>query len=226
VNDEENLRQFLTSGITWAEVDLRRDPVGRLVLRHDGFDERPWNRDERCVSARPILETLTAEGRSIKIDVKENDLTIRAALDLIRELGLGDDRVWFNGEIDVLGAAGFETFRDRCPDTTTLCPIDFLAPLLAVAGDEADLVLERLRSWGVSRLSVRWTSDAFHTIGELERRGWETNIYAVPDLQSFLEAAVLLPTSVTADFNFPVWRYFGRGSGQHGFVHRYEPAGL
>jgi hypothetical protein len=58
----------------------------------------------------------------------------------------------------------------------------------------------------------------------LERRGWETNVYAVPDLQSFLEAAVLLPTSVTADFNFPAWRYFGRGSGQHGVVHRYERA--
>ena len=62
-----------------------------------------------------------------------------------------------------------------------------------------------------------------HTLGELEQRGWETNIYAVPDLQSFLEAAVLLPTSVTADFNFPAWHYFGRGSGQDGVIHRYEP---
>jgi hypothetical protein len=40
VNDEENLRHYLDSGITWAEIDVRRDPVGRLVLRHDGFDER------------------------------------------------------------------------------------------------------------------------------------------------------------------------------------------
>jgi len=64
------------------------------------------------------------------------------------------------------------------------------------------------------------------TIGELERRGWETNVYAVPDLQSFLEAAVLLPTSVTADFNFPAWRYFGRGSGQHGVVHSYAAEGV
>lgn len=76
---------------------------------------------------------------------------------------------------------------------------------------------------GVTRLSVRWGPGARQTVGELERRGWETNIYGVPDLQSFLEAAVLLPTSVTADFNFPDWRYFGRGSGQHGIVHRYEP---
>lgn len=61
------------------------------------------------------------------------------------------------------------------------------------------------------------------TIGELEMRGWETNVYGVPELQSFLEAAVLAPTSVTADFNFPFWHYYGRGSGEHGIVHRYEP---
>jgi phosphoglycolate phosphatase-like HAD superfamily hydrolase len=222
VNDAENLFQFLGSGITWAGGDLRGDPVGRLVLRHDGFDERPWNRDERSLLARPTVEALVAAGRSIKIDVKDDDDTLRAAFDLIDELGLDDDRVWFNGEIDVVGAAGFEAFRVRYPDATASCPIDFLTPLLSVAPDIADIVLRRLRSWGVSRLSIRWANGVRHSIGELERRGWETNVYAVPDLQSFLEAAVLLPTSVTADFNFPTWQYFGRGSGQYGVVHRYE----
>ncbi len=78
----------------------------------------------------------------------------------------------------------------------------------------------------MSRLSVRWATGLSRTIDDLERRGWETNVYGVPDLQTFLEAAVLLPTSVTADFNFPAWRYFGRGSGQHGVVHRYEREAL
>lgn len=45
----------------------------------------------------------------------------------------------------------------------------------------------------------------------MERDGWEVNLYGVPDLASFLEAALLLPASVTADFNFPEWNYFGRG---------------
>jgi hypothetical protein len=222
VNDPDNLHQFLRSGITWAELDLRRDPVGRLVLRHDGFDERPWSRDERSTLARDSFETLVAAGRSIKLDVKENDETFRAALDVLGELGLDDTRVWFNGEIEVVGAVAFETFRDRFPSATASCPIDFLVPPLAVAPEEADAILTRLRSWGVSRLSVRWAAGLSRTIGDLERRGWETNVYGVPDLQTFLEAAVLQPTSVTADFNFPAWRYFGRGSGQHGVVHRYE----
>ncbi|CAN5796173.1 hypothetical protein BH18ACT17_BH18ACT17_06160 [soil metagenome] len=223
VNDEENLRQFLSSEITWAEMDLRRDPVGRLVLRHDAFTERLWNREERSSLARTSVESLVRAGRSIKLDVKENGETMRGALELLAEFALPDERVWFNAEIDAVGVAGFEAFRDRHPDAIASCPIDFLVPLLAVAHEEADIVLQRLRSWGVTRLSVRWGAGVRHTIGELERRGWETNIYAVPDLQSFLEAAVLLPTSVTADFNFPDWRHFGRGSGQHGVVHRYEP---
>jgi hypothetical protein len=40
--------------------------------------------------------------------------------------------------------------------------------------------------------------------------GWEVNIYGVPDLESFLEAALLLPASVTADFNCAEWNYDGR----------------
>ena len=39
MNDEANLRQFLASGVHWAEVDIRRDPSGRFVLRHDSFEE-------------------------------------------------------------------------------------------------------------------------------------------------------------------------------------------
>jgi phosphoglycolate phosphatase-like HAD superfamily hydrolase len=221
VNDVENLRQFMGSDITWAEIDLRLDPAGRLVLRHDGFEERPWDRHEHLLSAPTCLEALAAAGRSIKLDVKENGQTIREALDQVERLGLRDNRLWFNAEIEVVGASGFEAFRDRYPNATASCPIDFLVPLIAAAPEEADVVLRRLRSWGVTRLSLRWGPRLRSAIDELEQRGWETNVYAVPDLQSFLEAAVLLPTSVTADFNFPDWRYFGRGSGERGFVHRY-----
>lgn len=222
VNDDENLQQFLRSGINWAEVDVRFDPVGRLVARHDGYDERAWNRDEPSISAGAVVGSLTDAGRSIKVDVKGNEDTSLAALDLLDDLGLSDDRVWFNGEIDVVGSSAFEAFRGRYPAGIASCPVDFLMPLLTVAPQDAGAILERLRSWGMSRLSVRWGAGTRRAVVELERRGWETNIYAVPDLQSFLEAAVLLPTSVTADFNFPAWRYFGRGSGEHGSFHRYE----
>jgi hypothetical protein len=35
------------------------------------------------------------------------------------------------------------------------------------------------------------------------------NIYNVPDLEAFLQAALLLPRSITSYFNFPKWFYRG-----------------
>ena len=32
----------------------------------------------------------------------------------------------------------------------------------------------------------------------------------------------MLPCSLTADFNFPTWRYYGRGSGKEQAYHAYE----
>jgi hypothetical protein len=44
----------------------------------------------------------------------------------------------------------------------------------------------------------------------------------VPDHESFLQAVLQLPRSLTADFNFPEWNYYGRGSGERRRYHRYR----
>ena len=51
--------------------------------------------------------------------------------------------------------------------------------------------------------------------------GFEVNLYAVPDLESFLRAVLLQPRSVTSDFNFPKGHYYGRGSGEEGARYEY-----
>jgi hypothetical protein len=77
----------------------------------------------------------------------------------------------------------------------------------------------------VNRLSLDWRTPAIRELmNRLEERGWKVNVYGVPDLEAFLEASLLLPRSVTADFNFPDWHYFGRGAGQHRGYHRYRLA--
>jgi hypothetical protein len=78
-----------------------------------------------------------------------------------------------------------------------------------------------LRTWGITRLSLRWAPSSRAVLDILEALGWEVNLYGVPDLEAFLDASLMLPASVTADFNFPEWRYYGKGSGQ---VHPGEPA--
>jgi hypothetical protein len=103
----------------------------------------------------------------------------------------------------------------RYPAATISCPVDFLAPLILAAPDAADAALASLGDWGVSRLSLAWPTSRFHEVLErLESLGWDVNVYALPDLAAFLEAAVLIPRSLTADFNFPEWNYHGRGSGE------------
>jgi hypothetical protein len=222
VNDDVNLDRFLGSEVRWAEIDVRRDPVGRLVLRHDGFDETPWRRDEPTMLAATAIHQLEAAGRSMKLDLKEGGSTLAEAVGLIEAIDIDDDRVWLNAELPALGQFGFDSLRRRFPRSTISAPMDFLVPLMLASKTATEHTLRLLRAWGISRLSLRWSPLARRLLDDFEARGWEVNLYGVPDLEAFLEASLLLPTSITADFNFPEWRYFGRGSGERGVVHHYD----
>ncbi len=69
--------------------------------------------------------------------------------------------------------------------------------------DFARQILASLSEWGVSRVSINWESLEHRPVLEtLESWGYEVNIYNVPDMESFLKAALLLPRSLTADFSF------------------------
>jgi hypothetical protein len=214
VNDEENLQRFLASTVRWAEMDVRHDPLGRLILRHDDFELTPWNRNERPFLATECIRETTAAGRSVKLDLKENGDTLAEALGVLDRVDLTDERIWFNADIQTLGPDGFVEIRSRHPAATISCPVDFVVPLLLVAPEAGGAVLQLLRTWGVDRLSLRWARSTRAALDILEELGWEVNIYGVPDLEAFLDASLMLPASVTADFNFPEWRYFGTGSGQ------------
>jgi hypothetical protein len=223
VNDEANLRQFLASGVQWAECDIRRDPLGRLVLRHDSFEETPWHRTEQPFGLEACLATLRERERSVALDLKEGGDVVERVLGLAAALDFDQDSLWFNGSIEVLGESGIQRLAKAYPAATISVPVDFLGPLLLAAPAHAREVLATLRSWGVNRWSLDWRTPGIRELMDhLEEGGWPVNIYGIPDLEAFLEASLLLPRSVTADFNFPDWHYFGRGSGQHRAYHRYE----
>jgi hypothetical protein len=232
VNDEANLRQFLASGVQWAECDIRRDPLGRLVLRHDSFEETPWHRAEHPLMLESCLRALREQGRSVALDLKEDGDVVERVLGIVAALEFDEDSLWFNGSIEVLREAGIRRLSAAYPAATISVPVDFLGPLLLAAPAHANEVLGTLRSWGVNRWSLDWrTAGIRELMDRLDEGGWPVNVYGIPDLEAFLEASLLLPQSVTADFNFPGWHYFGRGSGQRRAYHRYEfarsaPAGI
>ena len=223
VNDEANLRQFSSSSVRWAECDVRVDPLDRLVLRHDAFETTPWTRTEHAFLLDDCLDAIRREGRAAALDLKEGGAAISRTLDAVVSSGLADEDVAFMGCIDAIGVEGFRLIHDRMPGAQVSVQVDFLAPLISAAPSLADQVLGELRRWGVSAVSLAWTTPQIRTLlDELESRGWGVNIFGVKDLESFLDAALLLPRSVIADFNFPDWHYYGRGSGQERAYHRYE----
>lgn len=212
VNDEHNLQHFLSSEISWAEVDVRSDPIGRLVLRHDSFVETPWSRDEPVLPLRVCLEALRRTGRSVKLDLKDGGEVVDEVLDLVSGFGFSDEELWFNATVQTLGPDGFARLRSMRPRAILQAPVDFLVPLLLAAPDIARPTFDAMRDWGITRVSLDWrTLGARDVIDLIEGLGWPVNLYGVPDLEAFLEAALLLPASVTADFNFPDWNYEGRG---------------
>jgi hypothetical protein len=223
VNDAWNLRQFLASRVTWGECDLRVDPLGRLVLRHDSFEDTPWRAEEQLLRLPELVDAFSAHHRGLKLDLKQPRRDVlQAALELL-DGRMPDDRLWFNATIDSLGEPGFRELAANYPTAIRQCPIDFLAPLVFSAPSRAEELLDMLRRWGINRFSIAWgTPYTRRLFDQLQRWGHDMNIYAVPDLAAFLQAALLLPRSLTADFNFPQWHYFGRGSGEHLDHHTYR----
>ena len=223
INDERNLHQFLMSDVAWGEVDVRLDPASeQLVLRHDPLDgAHPCHRQD-LLPLEDVLEAVGAIGRSIKLDLKEGGPVVHESLAALRAAGFDDSRVWFNANATLLGKEGFGILQDAYPSAIFQVPIDAMIPILLNRPEEGLECLEELRSWGINRLSVKWDKPQISKlVDQLNAWGFETNVYNVPDLKAFLRTALLLPRSITSDFNFPQWHYFGRGSGQEGKYHEY-----
>jgi hypothetical protein len=69
-------------------------------------------------------------------------------------------------------------------------------------------------------------ADEFLRTAVAEGKGVKLDVKQGDILDDLPRAVMLLPRSVTANFNFPEWHYFGRGAGRGGRYHRYhlEPA--
>ncbi|MFV1963638.1 MAG: hypothetical protein ACC658_17665, partial [Acidimicrobiia bacterium] len=156
VNDLANLRQFKKSGVLWAEIDVRRDPSGELILRHDSLATTPALPGEEWLVYDEAIAELANSGAGIKLDIKGGADVLDRVLKSVSAMALPDDRLWFNGELDRIGEEEFRRIRAAHPAAIVQCPIGWLNPLLEAAPGEAHRILEMLADWGVSRFSVNW----------------------------------------------------------------------
>lgn len=216
INSDENLRQFLASHIHWAEIDVRTEPGnGELILRHDAFDETKRKTNEGLYRFADGLKRLRDHNRNVKIDFKEGGAVVDRVLELVKSLGFKDEQLWFNGNIERVQEEGFRQIAAAYPSSIRQCPIDFLAPLIIGIPSKAREIADMLTGWGINRFSVGWlTGGKQQVLDQMDRWNLDVNIYDIPDLEAFLQAVLLVPRSITSDFNFPKWNYYGHGSGE------------
>jgi len=222
INDKVNLNQFIASNVVWGEVDVRFDSLSdKLFVRHDSFKKTPPIRNEHILLLEDCLECFKKHDRSVKFDIKEVDLLERVA-DLAKEMQFSNRQIWFNGDIDVIREEGFRWLRKTFPDSTIQCPGEYLTPLIIAVPDIAELIFKMFKDWGISRISLKWnTVEKSIAFKKIQEWGLEVNLYGIPDLDSFLQATLFLPDSITSDFNFPMWSYYGQGSGENAEHFRY-----
>lgn len=224
VNDADNLAHFLGSNVSWAEVDVRVDAhTGDLICRHDSFVETPLGKDEPLLQVDECLRRLRTNGRSVKLDLKEGGATVDRVLEQVTRAGFEEEQLWFNSNVEHLQERGFGHLRAAYPRAILQCPVGFLAPLVLASPATAQAILNMLAEWGINRYSLGWfTPNMREVFKTLDAWGLKINIYDVPDLEAFLQATLLGPVSITADFNFPKWQYYGRGSGRGRVHHDYS----
>jgi len=224
LNDEPNVRQFLASEIEWGECDIHLDPrTDRLVLHHDELDDAPADDGVGLLTLDDLLARMRERGKAVKLDLKGGGPLIGRALALVERHGFDDDHLWLNGYLQLLGEAGVRQLAGARPGAILQAPVDFMGVLACSLPDHTKAILDTLRGWGMNRFSINFMSAERPQFYDLMLRwGLEVNLYGVVDLETFLGAVLLHPRSVTADFNFPQWHYYGRGSGQGGRYYEYE----
>jgi hypothetical protein len=226
INDRANLRQFLASDFQWGECDVHLDQdTGELVLFHDPLTERlPDDEDEDLsLTLDELLKRLCAMGKSVKLDLKEGGELVRKVVAMLKTYTFDDSQLWFNGYVDLLREDGFRALADTHPNAIVQCPIDFLEPLICSAPVKTKEIIDLFTSWGINRYSINWRLHGLRTFfDQMDAWGFGVNIYGVFDLETFLQAVILMPQSITSDFNFPKWHYYGRGAGQKGTHYEYS----
>ena len=212
VDDESILRQFLVSNVNWAEMHVHLDPADNsIIVRRKGFSEVLRTERETPIRLEYFLSILKDAGRGVKLDIKEEGL-LEAVTVMLSNIGFTDDQVWINMGINERNIGRIKKIMEPFPGAIMQCPVDALGYLIMSSPSEARRYLSMYSRWGINRFSVNWkTSESRRLIIQLQNWGYDVNIYNVPDLESFLQATLLLPRSITSYFNFPKWFYKGIG---------------
>lgn len=202
LSDRRTIDRFNRSAIRWGECNVRLDRLSRrVVVRAMSLADLPLRADEEILLLDELLSLFLSTGKRLKLDLKMGGELLDLVLERIREHRFPNERVWIHGRLERIEPAGFRRLSQALPGAIVQCPIDFLTPLVLAAPDLARRILERIKGWGVTRVSVSWQTPRIRQmIEQLDAWGFEINIHGALDLEAFLQAALLLPRSISARF--------------------------
>lgn len=218
VNDGLNLDLFLKSPVHWAEGDVRSNGTERLVLRHDGFETHPLREAESLLHFDDWLKALKANGKGIQIDLKEGGETMEKMIGLLKDHKIDESRLWVTTNLKDVSMDDYSHLRKVFPQMTLQSTIPIRFMFKEMNHEERRAWLSLNAGLGVKRLSVSWYDQPTREeLQEIREIGFEINLYHVDSPETFREAVLLEPESITSDFHVPEWELFGRGSGENGF---------
>ena len=198
VTRARTLAYCIESPIHWLGVPVRADRYGRPEVAF--ADDAAHSRSE--ITLRDVLDLAADAGRSVRIDFQTGGSVIDQVIATTSSGDLTDPALWFSGQLHDLSEQGIRRLRASHPMSTISCPADFLAPLVFGALEHALELIDALRDWGVDRFSLDWRQARVRElIGQLERWGAAVDVTGIHDAETMLQAALLLPRSVTVDAN-------------------------
>ena len=198
--------QFLQGSIYWGEVSIQLGEQSLMPEISTSSDA-----DSALIDGRELWMTLLRHVAScesshgLKIDLKQGGILLDKLLRDIRMVQLKQSQVWINAPMQRLQKRGFRKLRAALPNAILQCPVDSLETVICALPEQADQILSELQSWGIDRFSVDWSKGGKALTEALQRRDYDVNIHSMPDLDSFLQASLLLPTSISSSFNSDQW---------------------
>ncbi|HKJ94137.1 MAG TPA: HAD family hydrolase [Gammaproteobacteria bacterium] len=187
------LQRFLQSEIRWGECVVNRGARWRALLSSGGLP-LPY-----------LVETIAARQRRLKITVPDADM-IDEVLRIAAEAGLQRGRLRIAVDLQHAGEAALRVLSRHSTEAEIEVAAPFLLPLANGLPAAAADVVERLKAAGVSRFALPWIPAALPaTLDLMDRLDAPAHIGPVANLESFLQASLLSPQSLSSSFDFAGW---------------------
>ena len=174
----------------------RRDPFGTVAAGEVSAQELSAFAGERIPTLTEALEWTRGAGLAVNVEIKDmlggdDGLLVRETVRLIRDSGLGGDKVL----VSSFRQAALELFRELCPEV----PVGLLLDEKATAAPVAD-ILASLRDLGAAALNPCVRTLAPGRAAAFREAGFDVNVYTVNRPEDMLRLAGEGAAGIITDF--------------------------